>query len=153
MWACCTAQRSLNFPFTEGLTPANRAAPPPRSGCLTTAAAAQECLSYNVTHISKCESSLLLLCREWVHTVLCVLLVYFSGPDLRLVSLTLPAAVNTNISEEFNTREQRLTNLQPTTGAQRPFNVQDHFISSAVTKPHSEVKILVLIIWSAVLFL
>lgn len=40
------------------------AAPPPRSGCLTTAAAVQECLPYNVTHISERESALLPLCRS-----------------------------------------------------------------------------------------
>lgn len=79
VWARFTARRSLHFPFTGGLFLANTSmnavvsptAPPPhprslppRSGCLTTAAAAQECLPYNVTHISKHESALLLLCKE-----------------------------------------------------------------------------------------
>lgn len=77
MWACFTVQRSLHFPSLEASflptlqcmqwfppPPPPTSRSPPRSGCLTTAPAVQECLPYNVTHITKRESALLLLCKE-----------------------------------------------------------------------------------------
>lgn len=53
-----TSVNSVVSPHSPQLTP------PPRSGCLTTAAAVQECLPYNVTHISKRDRALLPLCKE-----------------------------------------------------------------------------------------
>lgn len=123
--SCFTAQCSLHFPSTGGLSscqhfnecsgfpptvsthPLLHSSPPPRSGCLTTAAAVQECLPYNVTHISKRQSALLLLCKEPVspRCSLSALSLFFRTRFTERHSLmshcqlTFPAAANTNCTE------------------------------------------------------
>lgn len=125
VWAGFTAQCSLHFPSSGGLSscqhfnecsgfpptvsthPLLHSSPPPRSGCLTTAAAVQECLPYNVTHISKRQSALLLLCEEPVspRCSLSPLSLFFRTRFTERHSLmshcrlTFPAAANTNCTE------------------------------------------------------
>lgn len=124
-WELFTAQCSLHFPSTGGLSscqhfnecsgfpptvsthPLLHSSPPPRSGCLTTAAAVRECLPYNVTHISKRQSALLLLCKEPVspRCSLSALSLFFRTRFTERHSLmshcqlTFPAAANTNCTE------------------------------------------------------
>lgn len=63
------------FPHSPQFTP------PPPPGCLTTAAAVQECLPYNVTHISKCDRALQVCAKSrWVHAGLCLRSLCLSEP-------------------------------------------------------------------------
>lgn len=145
VWACFTAQRSLHFPSLEwGLFLSHQhftPLPPPhplirRSGCLTTAAAVQECLPYNVTHISKCESALLLLCVGPLspRRSLSRLGSFLRNLVRSLMSqcpFTFPAAVNTNAHRRNTVYHQGFYNGSFT----------GHYVSPVITKPLQWVKV------------